>query len=190
MKKWKDIPEYEGYYQASKSGGIRSLPRNGNIGKKRVKDGLLKQSINKGYIKVNLSKNNIVKNKKVHFLVCKTFNQEPDYGECVEHLDSNSLNNHYKNLRFSTLKENSQTAVKAGRYKKIAEILGNYSRGKCGELNHATRKIVQMDMEGNIIKDHVSATYAAKELGICRQHISHCCTGARKSCGGFKWAHK
>ena len=103
MKKevWKDIPGYDGIYQASELGNIRSL----RFRKIRI----LKPGItNKGYYIVKLFKNGKPKGFGVHALVAMSFLEHaPDrYNKIIDHIDSNPANNCIENLRVITSREN------------------------------------------------------------------------------------
>ena len=81
---WKDIKGYEGLYQVSNIGRVRSLKRNNTNGK------ILKQCINKdGYLRVDLSKNNIKSTKRVHRLVAETFIDNDKNLPVINHKDEN-----------------------------------------------------------------------------------------------------
>ena len=106
---WKDIPDYEGYYQVSNLGGIKSLDRvvpkkNGVI--YRVKERILKPSKNgRGYLRVDLNE----KTKTVHVLVAIAFlGHKPDgtMKIVVDHIDNDRLNNIVDNLQLITAREN------------------------------------------------------------------------------------
>ena len=99
---WKDIPNYEGLYQASNLGRIKSLERidtNNHIIKERV----LKQKINKsGYLYVMLYKNHNRKTLRVHKLVAQTFIPNPNNYLQINHKDENKHNNCIDNLEWCT----------------------------------------------------------------------------------------
>jgi hypothetical protein len=113
MEIWKDIPGYEGQYQASDIGRIKSI---GND--KTRKEKILKLTNHKsGYLAVNLSKNGIDKKLKVHRLILMAFvGQCPTGYECL-HLDDNRKNNNIKNLRWGTSSENNKMRYNHGRVK-------------------------------------------------------------------------
>lgn len=102
---WKDIPDYEGLYQISNFGSVKSLNRNltlkGNKG-------------TTGYIHVNLSKFNKYKTFDIHRLVASMFIPNPEKYKYVNHIDGNKLNNYYKNLEWTTAKENTKHATELG----------------------------------------------------------------------------
>ena len=114
---WRDVVDYEGYYQVSNLGGVRSLDR-----KARLRDltrtcpgMVLKQTaVQLGsiqYYKVSLSVKNTIKHKLVHRLVAQTFIPNPKNKEQVNHIDFNGLNNRLENLEWTTPKENSRHSM-------------------------------------------------------------------------------
>ena len=114
MEIWKDINGYEGYYQASNLGRIKSLSRtfnhptgNGTI---TIKDKILSPSIEgSGYLIVSLSKKGIQKKFKVHQLIAMTFLNHIPCGHkiVVNHIDFDKKNNKVINLELVTTRENS-----------------------------------------------------------------------------------
>lgn len=108
MEKWKSIPNYEGLYEASNFGRIRSLLFN------RYK--ILKPSLNtSGYLKLNLYKEKKRKTKRVHILVAETFlNHVPNkHVLVVDHKDNNKLNNKLENLQIITQRLNTSKDKKS-----------------------------------------------------------------------------
>ena len=117
---WKDIPEYEGVYQVSNLGRIRSLDR--EITYANRKTGLYKGRIMKlkmskyGYVVFHFSVDNKKKAISVHRLVAETFIPNPDNKPCVNHIDCNRANNKVSNLEWCTHKENVQHSIKCGTF--------------------------------------------------------------------------
>lgn len=103
---WKDIPGYEGEYQVSNYGNVRSLKR-GMPGKvlRQLKSG----PQNRLY--VCLRKPGERKNHYVHRLVAESFCEKKDGADVVNHLDYNPYNNHYKNLEWVTQAENTRYSI-------------------------------------------------------------------------------
>lgn len=93
---YKDIKGYEGLYQVSNLGNVRSL-RNNKI--------LIKKTDRYGYSVVNLA-NKIVKTKKVHRLVAEAFIPNPNNLKTVNHIDKNRKNNNVNNLEWLSIKDN------------------------------------------------------------------------------------
>jgi len=103
---WKDIKDYEGIYQVSNLGKVKSLDRIDSGGRFRPEK-ILKQNNNKGYLKVTLCKNKSVKYPNVHRLVALAFIPNPDNKLQVNHKDENKKNNCVDNLDWVTAKENA-----------------------------------------------------------------------------------
>jgi hypothetical protein len=112
MENWKDIKGYEGKYQVSDLGRVKSLKRwadNKGNGGYFIKEKILKSSPCKGgYLNVGLSKNNKSKSFRVHKLVAVAFlNHVPSkMNLVVDHIDNNKLNNTVSNLQVITSREN------------------------------------------------------------------------------------
>ena len=106
---WKDIKGYQGRYQVSNLGNIKSLQIKGF-----VRDKLLKQCKSRCYQIVSLHSINGSKNCKVHRLVAESFICNPQDKPQVNHIDGNKLNNTVENLEWATAKENNVHACKTG----------------------------------------------------------------------------
>lgn len=133
---WKDIPNYEEYYQASNYGRIRSLDRiiymnhrNGKIAKHYFKGKILSTRINNiGYVKVDLTKNKNQKTFSVHRLVAETFIPNPNSLPQVNHKDGNKLNNNVNNLEWCDAFQNQQHALKTGLRKQRILSVSEYQK--------------------------------------------------------------
>ena len=130
-----DIRDYEGYYQVSNYGNVRSLDRviKEKTGKTQTLKGrILKQRINPGgYHYIELGKNGTKATFAVHQLVAQAFIPNPDSKPTVNHIDGNKLNNSVANLEWSTYSENLKHAYKTGlrRTVKFSEVGSkNYKR--------------------------------------------------------------
>ena len=103
MEIWKDIEGYEGLYQISNKGRVKSLGNNKN----RKEKILSCKPNNKGYLRVNLYKNGKKKHFSVHRLVAIAFIPNPNNLLEVNHKDENKENNHVKNLEWCTSEYNN-----------------------------------------------------------------------------------
>ena len=124
----------------------------------------------KTYIKNGYS--NLIINGKmyaVHRLVALTYIKNPNNHPVVNHIDENKLNNKVDNLEWVTQKENCNAHTK---------II-------CHE-----RKVVQKDLENNVINIHDSVTKAGESIGLSRHSINKVCIGKNKTAGGFKWEYE
>lgn len=179
-EKWKDIKNYEGLYQVSNLGRVRSLNHIRKNGKSEnnvyiTKGRILKAAIqNVGYMFVVLSKNGKTKGYRVHRLVAEAFIPNPNNYKCVNHKDENKQNNCVNNLEWCTHEYNNNYGTKP---MKIAK--GN------------SKKVNQYDLDGNFIKQWESLMEAERYLKIKKSHvgISACCKGKIKTSYGYRWKY-
>ena len=147
-----------------------------NLGKVRnIKSGrVLKTSLNNnGYLRLFLCKNNKRKHLYLHRIIATAFIDNPDEKPCVNHIDENKLNNDLSNLEWCTVREN---LIHGTRTKRAAEKL--------------SQKVIQLDLNGNVLNEFESMVQAGQETGVSRSNISSCCNGKLKSAGGYKWRKK
>lgn len=175
---WRDIPEYEGFYQASNLGRIKSLERIDALGH-RLKEKILKPGIiRNGYYQIQLCKQSIVKAYMVHRLVWEAFNGSITEGLQVNHINEVKTDNRLSNLNLMTAKENSNWGTR------------NERRAK-KQINGKRSKIVlQFDLNDNLLKEYPSIHQAERETGFANQYISKCCKGKYKTAYNFKWKYK
>lgn len=101
---WRTIEGYNGMYQVSNLGNVKSL----RFGKERV----LKTAFdNNGYHRLGLYKDGKVKKWYVHRLVCEAFIPNPDDKPCIDHINTDRTDNRVENLRWATVKENQNNPL-------------------------------------------------------------------------------
>lgn len=172
---WKPVRGYEGIYEVSNTGKIRSLDRMATSqGKahKTVYGKLLKSGLQRnGYLRVDLCKDGEIQHCFVHRIVADAFVENPNSFPMVNHKDENKANNNADNLEWCTAKYNSNYGTRG---KRIAERL---SAVKC--------KPVAQYLNGVLIAVFPS-TISARHI-TDPSHIGACCNGKRKHAGGYEW---
>ena len=178
---WKDIPGYEGYYQVSNTGRVKSLPRTvitNNGFQRRCRGYVLAQSkTHKGYMLVALQRASTSTSISVHRLVAQSFIANPKNLPCVNHKDENKQNNIAENLEWCSYKYNSNYGTRTERY-----------------IKNKSRKVVKMSIMGDEICIYDSAVCAAKSImnkNLRSQagHIRDVCNGIYETSGGYKWKY-
>lgn len=173
MEVWKDVRGYEGKYQVSNLGNVKSLLKWSSVQNRYIqREKILKQYVgSRGYAQVKLHKNGI-KLGLIHRLVADAFIPNPENKREVNHINGIKTDNRVENLEWNTSRENTIHAYKNGIEK------------------HYTRQVIQFDLQGNIIKEWASLKDAEIELNIAHQNIRKCCVGERNSAGGYRWRYK
>lgn len=169
MEEWKDIIGYEGMYQISSEGRVRSFYHN--------KWNILSLHIagKTNHLKIGLYKDKCRKHFFVHRLVAIAFIPNPNNYTEVNHKDENPLNNNVNNLEWCNHSYNM-----------------NY--GTCQERAHTTHlertpSILMYDKEGVLKATFNSVVEAEKETGIPHSNIIACCKGRLKTAKGYIWKY-
>ena len=158
---WKDIKNFEGLYQVS------------NLGRVKSKRKILKP-IKGEYFKVVLCKNKIRYTKYIHRLVAETFIFNNNNKLQVNHKDENKLNNNVNNLEWITFKENMNYGTKQDRESKVK----------------TKYHVLQYDLDGSFIKEWFNLREIEKNTEFKKQNIRNCCVKKNKTAYGFKWEYK
>lgn len=174
---WKDIKGYEGLYQVSNFGRVKSLERTVNNyprGTRRLPEKIRLGVVNKslGYRMLALAKDGKPKSFFVHRLVADAFLENPDSLPMVNHKDEDKTNNNVNNLEWCTAKYNM-----------------SYSNVFGSAKNKNSKPVCQYDYDGNLIKEYASSHDAAEAMGVESYCISYCCQGKIGSVKGFLWKY-
>ena len=160
MEIWRDIQGYEGLYQVSNEGRVRSLYHN--------KEHLLKPlKNNSGYLMVALCKGGERKVTTVHRLVAQTFVTNPNGFLEVNHKDENKENNREENLEWCSHSYNM-----------------NYGT----RTEKTSKQVYQYSLDGTLIKIW-SSTMECGRNGFNQGHVAECCRGERKKHYGYIWSY-
>lgn len=147
MEEWKLIKNYEGLYEVSNLGRIRSLDKlvKGRKGTEYIKKGKILKQIKhvNGYMKIGLTKDGKRKTFLVHRLVAEAFISNPENKPYIDHINTIRDDNRVENLRWATASENQYnelTTIKKKEYK--GEKC--YWYGKSGEDNPRSKKLYNL----------------------------------------------
>lgn len=181
MENWKDVTGYEGLYQVSDQGNVRSLNWRGSKGTKN----LWLKPHNKGYLQVELAKNGVRKTFTVHRLVANAFVPNPDKLPVINHIDEDKQNNRAENLEWCTHKRNMEAFYENHPLANAHTRVPRFGKHKCRLM----RRIVQKTIDGEEVKVWDNSRQIFLETGMSDWSISECCRGNRKTAYGFKWQY-
>lgn len=111
----------------------------------------------------------------VHRLVAQAFIGNPHKLPQVNHINGDRTDNSASNLEWCTASENQKHAIRTG------------LKDPEDTVKATRKKVLQLDMSGNVINEWRSLSDAARALGLQVSNISHCCKGRIGSTGGYKW---
>lgn len=169
MEEWKNIYGYDGLYQVSDAGRVRSWKTYGGQNKaerSHVYRIMKPSKTSKGYYEVILiDKNRCEKHHLIHRLVAKAFIPNEENKEHINHINGDKYDNGATNLEWTTPKENNEHAIK----------------NKLRKRETRARKTMRSD--GVVFN---SALEAGRALGFKNgSHVSDVCNGTRSTCGGY-----
>lgn len=177
---WKDIVGYEGRYQVSNFGNVKSLNYRAVKGREHS---LSKKHHHTGYDIVMLCNGSVYKNKAVHSLVAEAFIPNPRSLPCVNHIDGNKRNNNVENLEWISHKENTRHAIRTGLFSPRGFL------GVTGARHPSSKKVLQYSKDGTFIKEWASARDVARAFGCNSSTIGNVCSGRIKTAKGYIWKH-
>lgn len=176
---WKPVVGYEGLYEVSNTGLIKSLncynykePRIMKLGHRPD-----------GYLSVGLSKNNVTKTKVVHRLVAEAFIPNPDNLEMVNHKDEDRANNNVENLEWCTRSYNQVYSMNLHPERK--KVFGDNFKNKDGsnlspwtkkgKAHKHNRKVAMLNDKNEIERIFESPSMAAKEMNLDSGNVLTVC---------------
>jgi len=164
---WKDIEGYEGLYQVSNLGRVKSI----------ITNIIMKPSYCKSnYLKVKLCKNGRQKTIQIHRLVAENFIDNIYNKPQINHIDCNKENNRVDNLEWVTAKENTAHAINNGLFVFFA-------------VQPKKRKVIQYDKEGNVLNKYNSMKEAATNCKTTYNNIYYACKDFNHTAVGCRWKY-
>lgn len=183
MSKAFQIKSFPNYY-ATDSGHVYSRAVNKyNNPRGRIRK-LAEMKSKNGYLHLSLRKNNKLYNVRINRLIAETFIPNPENKPQVNHKNGIKTDNRVENLEWATQSENM---IHAYRVIKTAHS-PCFWKGKFNEQHHLSKPVIQTK-DGTVIAKFCSAADASRKTGILRTTITSCCTGTKKSAGGFIWKY-
>ena len=178
---WRDVPGYEGLYQVSSLGNVKSFYNGERI---------LSPGMNsRGYLTVRLYKLQSHKTHTVHSLVAQAFLPNPSNLPCVNHIDEDKTNNKVENLEWVTYSQNNSWGKRPEVMRQ--KLIGNtFSKKGAAERKRA---VIQFSTEGKYLATFDSACAASLALNgtpVGNQHIIECCQRKRQTAYGYMWKYE
>ncbi len=184
METWKDIKEFEGYYQISNKGRLKSF----KLSKKGI---VLKQTNKKkGYFSVVLNANKKTKYTRIHRLVAEYFLSNPNNKPQVHHKDHNKQNNNVENLEWVTSRENTMYNLELST--KCIDGMIYYNKYV------KPKKIYQFSKDGKLLDIFNNSKEASVKTKVCARNILQVASKTpfdkngnyRKQAGGYIWKYE
>ena len=169
---WRDVKGYEGLYQVSNMGRVKSLGRKDRFGRV-IKERILEPAVtHNGYLRVGLHVDGKRKMLRVHRLVCEAFHENPDNKSEVNHVNEEKTDNRACNLEWCTRTENCNHG---SRNERVAKAL--------------SKPIGQFSLDGKLIKVWQSACEARRQTGFDQGYVGAVARGKFKQAYGYIWKY-
>ena len=193
MEIWKPVVGYEGRYEVSDAGNVRSVRRKNCRG--RICGGMtMKAQPNKqtGYLQIGLCMDGVRKVWAVHRLVALAFASNRDGADTVNHKNENKHDNRAENLEWVSLQENLQygTHTKRATANKpdmSGERHFNFGKRGVNAVTHKGSVVGENIADPSIVVRFDTAADAARALKLSTGQLSDAINGKSKSCGGYYW---
>lgn len=193
---WKPVVGYEGYYEISNLGRLKSVDRMVKQGKslRHVTERIKKpHRASDGYPAYTLCRDCKSKIIRIHLLLARAFIPNPENKGYVDHINTDINDFRLENLRWVTAKENSNNPLtlqhcRDNTYIKEVSQRANKTKIERGTKT-APKKVYQFLKDGTFVGEWECSNEAYKKTGIIASSIRDCCNGKRYSAGGYLWSY-
>ena len=172
---WKDIKDFEGLYQISNLGRVRSIKNKNRLLKPYI--------IHNGYCVISLCKDGIKFRKKIHRLVAESFIKNNLNKPQVNHKNGIKTDNFAGNLEWTTASENVRHCFSV-----LGHKAGYWNKGRNGRKSKLSKMVLQIK-DDVVIAKFYGCCEAERYTGVGHSHISACANGKRNTAGGYKWRY-
>ena len=179
MEKWMPICGYEGLYEISSEGKVASF----HNGCRHILKPIM---TNAGYYVVTLYGAGSHRQFFIHRLVAEAFLDKSEGCNVVDHINTIATDNSSSNLRWTTPEGNLKNPITN---KRRLDAMKKKLKGKFGVDSLKHRGCVQMDKEGNVIKEWGCMSDTWRSLGIDSGSLTKACQGKQKTAAGFIWRY-
>lgn len=182
VEEWKPVVGYEGLYEVSDWGNVRSLDvylpsKGGSLALRRGRQ--LKQYLDKdGYCRVGIHKGGKESTVGVHQLVALAFIPNPENLPIIDHINGIRNDNRVENLRWFTVKLNNST--EQAKHKKSLAAFKRKDNKKI---------IYQYTLDGELVAEYESTSEAERVKGYGRSALSKCALGKQGTSYGYIWSY-
>lgn len=200
-EEWKAVKGYEGIYEISSTGLLRTL-KTGHIKSPSLG--------NNGYYYFNISKGNKQKRVTLHRLLANAFIPNPENKPCIDHINTIKTDNRLENLRWCSCKENCNNPLSIthsseshkGQTKtpesieKWKQSRNKWKRTRSYEsfisrlVQTRSKPIIQIGKDGEEIQVFPSVREAARNIGKRPSNIFGVLSGKQKTAGGYRWKYQ
>lgn len=182
------VPGYEGLYEISTHGRIRSKDRTTrNGGGEYLKKGRLLHPVDNGsgYLKIQLKNGEHVTRAYIHRLVASAFLENESNKPFINHIDNNPCNNNVDNLEWCTHQENMDWMAQQGRNERTKEWLENLHKTQ----SESYKAVVGKNLDTGEVVRFENLNGVAK-AGFQPSCVCNCCKGIRKTHKGYVWMYE
>ena len=181
VEEWRSIKDHPNY-MVSNLGRVKSIERYINCfkSKRRFEEKVLKPSVWKdGYLVVTLNR----KHKQIHRLVMEAFEPNKSNFKSMPYEDRDSLD--YSKLQINHKDEN----IKNNNLDNLEWCTCTYNNCYGSRLNNISKRVLQYDLNRNIIKEYPSTREAGRQNNFDARRISECCLGQKQNYKGYCWEY-